>query len=195
VSPLPLATRPFVEFAQLLRRHGFAVVTAQTIAFLKSIALLGPRSLEDVYWAARATLAPTVERLDEFDALFEDFFGDEAGFLAFGESMPDEEVPVREAGRALLDPVVAHKANESGQSASAAEALAAKDFTAISADARLKEMRRKLAVLAPRRRGFRRLKSHRGESSMAKEDQRSRPGQRGARNHAGYSCSSIFPDR
>lgn len=163
MSPLPPATRPFVEFAQLLRRQGFAMVTDQTIAFLKSIALLGPQSLGDVYWAARATLAPTAERLDEFDTLFEDFFGEDASLLAFGENTPDEEVPVREAGRAALDPVVADRANESGQSASAAEALAAKDFPAVSADARLQKMRRTLAALAPRRRGFRRLRARRGD--------------------------------
>jgi uncharacterized protein with von Willebrand factor type A (vWA) domain len=162
-SPVPMGARPFVEFAQLLRRHGFAVVTDQTIAFLKSIALLGPHSLSDVYWAARATLAPTAERLDEFDALFENFFSDDATFLAFGESMPDEEVPVQEVGRATLDPAVAEVANESGQSASAAEALAARNFSTGPADARLRRMRRTLAVFAPRRRGFRRVKARSGD--------------------------------
>lgn len=162
-TALPTGAKPFVRFAQLLRQHGFAVVTDQTIAFLKSIALLGPHSLDDVYWAARATLAPTAERLDEFDAFFEDFFGDDASFRAFGESTPDDEVPMRQAGRTALDAIVANKANESGQSASSAEALAARNFSAIATDAQLERMRRRLAALAPRRRGFRRLKARGGD--------------------------------
>ena len=104
------------------------MVTDQTVAFLKGIALLGPRSMGDVYWAARATLAPPADRLAEFDALFEAFFRGEAGLGAIGESMPEEDAPARESGAAKLDPAMADKANESGQAASAAEAVTAKTF-------------------------------------------------------------------
>ena len=162
-AALPTAVQPFVGFAQLLRRTGFAVVTDQTVAFLRSITLLGPRSLADVYWAARATLAPPADRLEEFDALFEEAFGEDADFLVHAESTPQEEAPVKESGATPLEPVAAETANELGRAASAAEALGIKDFSPISASQRLEAMRRQLVALAPRRRGFRRVKARRGD--------------------------------
>jgi len=162
-STLPVAARPFHDFALVLRAHGFLVVTDQTVAFLKGIALLGPRSMRDVYWAARATLAPPADRAAEFDALFEAFFRGEAGLGAIAESMPEDDAPARESGAGNLEPVVADKANESGQAASAAEALTANPFEAMAASDRLALMRRRLAAAAPSRRGYRRLPFRRGD--------------------------------
>ena len=160
---LPAGVRPFHDFALGLRARGFAVVTDQTVAFLKAIALLGPRSMRDVYWAARATLAPPADRAAEFDALFEAFFRGEAGLGAIAESTAEEDAPVRESGAAELDPVIADKANESGETASAAEALGAKAFAAMAASDRLALMRRRIGGAAPRRRGYRRLPFGRGD--------------------------------
>lgn len=160
---LPAAARPFHDFALVLRAHGFGVVTDQTIAFLEAIALLGPRSMRDVYWAARTTLAPSADRAAEFDALFEAFFRGEAGPGAIAESMPEDDAPVRESGAGNLEPVVADKANESGQAASAAEALTAKTFEAMAASDRLALMQRRLAAAAASRRGYRRLPVRRGD--------------------------------
>ncbi|MGL4975178.1 MAG: hypothetical protein ACRC56_07775, partial [Bosea sp. (in: a-proteobacteria)] len=68
---LPSAARPFVAFPTLLRKHGFMVAPEQTVAFLSAIALLGPKSLEQVRQAGVATLAPPPDRRDVFDALFD----------------------------------------------------------------------------------------------------------------------------
>ena len=54
-TALPNATRPFVAFATLLRANGFAVAPEQTTAFMSAITVLGPRSLDDIRRAARAT--------------------------------------------------------------------------------------------------------------------------------------------
>jgi len=160
---LPSAARPFHDFVRLLRAHGFVVVTDQTVAFLKALALLGPRSMRDVYWAARATLAPPADRAGEFDALFDGFFRGAGGFAAIAESLPEDDAPARESGAADLEPAVAEKANESGQAASAAEALAVKTFAAMAASDRLALMRRRLQAGAPKRRGYRRLPFRRGD--------------------------------
>jgi uncharacterized protein len=160
---LPAAARPFHDFALVLRAHGFAVVTDQTVALLKGIPLLGPRSMDDVYWAARATLAPPPDRLAEFDALFAAFFRGDAGLGVVAESIPEEDAPARESGAANLEPAMADKANESGQAASAAEALVAKSFKAMAASQRLALMRRRLAAAAPTRRGYRRRPFRHGD--------------------------------
>ncbi len=160
---LPPGAAPFVAFARTLRAHGFPVVTDQAITFLKAITLLGPRSLRDVYWAARTTLAPSADRAAAFDALFAAFFHDEAELEAIAESTPEKDAPARQSGAAGLDPVAADKTNESGQAASAAEALAMKSFQAMAADDRLALMRRRLAGAVPRRRGYRRLPFRRGD--------------------------------
>ena len=68
-----------------------------------------------------------------------------------------------ESGAANLDPAVAERANESGEAASAAEALAAKTFQAMAGDDRLALMRRRLVACAPRRRGYRRSPFRRGD--------------------------------
>ena len=64
----------FLGFTALLRRTGFAVAPEQSIAWLGAIELLGPRDMDDIRRAARATLAPPPERFAEFDALFDAHF-------------------------------------------------------------------------------------------------------------------------
>jgi uncharacterized protein with von Willebrand factor type A (vWA) domain len=155
VTPLPTATRPFVDFGRLLHDHGFPITTEQTIAFLRSITLLGPRGIGDIYWAARATLAPSPERLGEFDALFDAVFRGATGAIPVADSGADEESTASESNTSLLEPHVAEQANESGATATAAEALSLKRFSPLSASGRLHMMQRILADRAPHRRGYR----------------------------------------
>ena len=78
-SEIPRAARAFIDFVALLRANGFAVAPEQTTSFLAAIGLLGPRSLEDIRRAGRATLAPPPERRAVYDALFHiHFLGSEA---------------------------------------------------------------------------------------------------------------------
>lgn len=152
---LPRAVRPFTDFARVLRDHGFPVTTDQTAAFLAAIPLLGPRGIGDIYWAARATLAPDPDRTGEFDALFNAAFREDYGTIPSARSLGGEESTVADSGTGTLDPVAAETATESGAEASGAEALALKSFPPRGDSARLRALRRQIATAAPRRRGYR----------------------------------------
>ena len=54
---LPAAEQSVADLGRFLHERHFPITTDQTIIFLKSITLLGPKSIGDIYWAARATLA------------------------------------------------------------------------------------------------------------------------------------------
>jgi uncharacterized protein with von Willebrand factor type A (vWA) domain len=161
-SPLPTAVRPFVDFCRILRNSGFPVDTDRTTAFLKATGLLGPRGMADIYWAARATLAPPPDRLDEFDALFEATFHD--GVAAVAEASGEgEETTATEAGSAEPLAEDGDEQSESGESATDAEALASRNFDTLNPTERLRAMQRRLARVAPRRRGFRRAAARSGD--------------------------------
>ena len=162
-SPLPAGVRSFVDFGRLLHHDGFPITTEQTIAFLKSITLLGPKSIGDVYWAARACLAPAPDRVGEFDALFDAFFRGATGSIPVSDASADEESTAGESDSSPIDPVIAERANESGAAATAAEALSLKRFSQHSASERLRAMQRTLAARAPRRRGYRHVAVNAGE--------------------------------
>jgi uncharacterized protein len=162
-SPLPAGAWSFVDFERLLHDHGFPTTTEQTIAFLRSITLLGPKAIGDVYWAARACLAPSPDRVGEFDALFDAFFRGATGSIPVGDASADEESTVGESDSSPIDPVTAERANESGAAATAAEALSLKRFAPRSASKRLRLMQRTLAARAPRRRGYRHVAVNAGE--------------------------------
>lgn len=125
---LPMAARPFVAFSSILRAHGFSVAPEQTTAFLSAIELLGPRTITDIHRAARATLAPPVERHLEFDALFNSFFTGRT-IAAPAHAQDDEEMPVRDADSGMFEPEVSDDINEAGEDAAATEALSQRYFT------------------------------------------------------------------
>ena len=152
---LPTGVRPFVDFSRRLHDHGFPTTTEQTIAFLRSVELMGPKGIGDVYWAARATLAPTPERIGEFDALFDAVFRGATGSIPAADLSADEETVASEANAAGLEPLAADGATESGAAATAAEALSLKRLAARASGDRLRAMRRSLHRVAPRRKGHR----------------------------------------
>ncbi|MDP3548079.1 MAG: hypothetical protein Q8S29_18040, partial [Phreatobacter sp.] len=122
--PLPAGARPLVAFATLLRGNGFAVAPEQTVAFLRAVDLLGPRSIEDVRKAAVATMAPPLERRDSFDALFDAHFLGAAGEPGEDEEFqPDDEMKVEEEG-AHQEILIGEEIHETGREATSAEALA-----------------------------------------------------------------------
>ena len=69
------------------------------MAFLESIALLGPRSMDDIREAALATLAPQPDRRAEFDALYRAWFWGDASVVAAGDG--DDETRITDAGAEL----------------------------------------------------------------------------------------------
>jgi uncharacterized protein with von Willebrand factor type A (vWA) domain len=159
---LPLAARPFVAFATLLRVNGFAVVPEQTTAFLSAITLLGPRGLHDVRSAAHALFAPPPERHDEFNALFDAHF---LGAVELGREIgePDtEDLTIQEDRRGGFDPPSSDDINEAGRTATAVEALSVRRFAeADEADA-LRRFRRAAPERLPLRRGYRRVAERHG---------------------------------
>ena len=124
---MPRAAFAFVEFATVLRRNGFAVAPEQTTAFLSAIDLLGPKGMDDIYRAARATLAPPFERRGEFEALFRAFFmGQTLAAPAIGEE--DEEMRVRDAETGQFEPELSDEQHETGEQATAVERLTQRGF-------------------------------------------------------------------
>ena len=158
---LPRAARAFVSFAALLRANGFAIAPEQTTAFLEAIALLGPRGPEDIRQAGLATLAPPPERRAAYDFLFRiHFLGGEE--IQGDEGEDEEVVRLQEEGRGDEEPQLADEANESGEIAVRAEALAERRFGPGGPSAALRRLAREAASHLPRRRGHRRMRARRG---------------------------------
>ena len=154
---------PFLEFAALLRRAGFAVAPEQVISWLSGIELLGPRAIGDIRRAAHATLAPPPERIEEFDALFDAHF---LGAVQAGlEAAPDEEETPRAADDSAggPEPIFGDDEQESGAEATGAEKLAARRFAPSDEDQVLRSFTRAVPARLPRRRGYQFRSGHRGQ--------------------------------
>ncbi|MEQ1942050.1 VWA domain-containing protein [Mesorhizobium sp. VNQ89] len=152
MTSLPRGARPFADFARHLRRFGFAVAGEQAIAFMQSVTLLGPRSMEDIRQAALATLGPPHDRIAEFDALFRSFFYGEATVTVDAESDEDTEIKddngVEREGEQLE-----LQQEHSGESASPLEQLGRRTF--LNEESPLVAFRRELPSALPQRRSFR----------------------------------------
>ena len=148
---LPRAAAPFQGLARLLRRHGFAVAPEQTVGFMRAVALLGPRSMADVYEAAFAMLAPPVDRRAEFDAHFRGYFHGEGAAGVEGEE--DEETRVKDDGGAREEESLAARQEKGGELSSASEQLSRRDFQREASQ--LASFSRGLARALPARRSFR----------------------------------------
>ena len=152
-TPLPGAAACFLNFAELLRRDGFAAAPEQVIAFMAAIHLLGPRSMEDIRQAAYATFAPPIERHGAFEALFRShFFGEGAPPPAPGE---DETVTLAADPPSEVDRTEWIDTGKAGTLASSAEHLASRRFTLAPA-CDLLQFERRLPTALPVRRSFRR---------------------------------------
>ena len=69
MSDVARTIAPFLAFAALLRRSGFAVAPEQIMAWLAAIEILGPNGIGDIRRSAHATLAPPPDRFAEFNEL------------------------------------------------------------------------------------------------------------------------------
>jgi hypothetical protein len=160
-SRFPRAARVFVSFVALLRANGFGIAPEQTTAFLAAIELLGPRSLEHIRWAGLATLAPPPERRATYDRLFDIHFrGSEQ--LESAEAEVEEIVRLQEEGSGDEEAMLADDANESGFTATRAEALVERRFVqGLTSDA-LRRLSREAPYHLPQRKGYRRRRARRG---------------------------------
>lgn len=156
-QPLPKECVPFLDFVHALRRHAFAVAPDQTESFLSAVTLLGPRSMEHIRRAAIATLAPPIDRMGTFEAIFRTVFHGERG-AAIPAGEPEDETVVNDRSghedrnEALLEQ------EEGGEKASSLERLGVRDLNPM--DLALAEYRRRLPDALPLRRTFRHLLVH-----------------------------------
>ena len=162
--PLPAAARPFVAFPALLRAHGFMIAPEQTMTFMAGTTLLGPRSIDDIRHAARATLAPPSERLAEFEALFSSFFeGRTVAAPAAADQESAEEMRVRDEGGGVLEPPEADEAHRAGEAATPAEVLATRRLAPLGDEHLLLRLAREAPARLPERRVRRRRVARRGD--------------------------------
>jgi uncharacterized protein len=162
--PLPVAARPFVAFPALLRAHGFAIAPEQTTTFMAGTTLLGPRSIDDIRRAARATLAPPPERLAEFEALFSSLFeGQIVAAPAVAGEESAEELRVRDDGGDLLEPPEVEEAHQAGEAATAAEILATRRLAPLGDEHLLLRLAREAPARLPERRVRRRRVARQGD--------------------------------
>lgn len=157
MTALPRAAIPFIGFARHLRRFGFPVAGEQAIAFMQGVALLGPRSMEDIRQAALATLSPPRDRIAEFDALFRSFFHGEAMVTVDAEGGEETEVK-DDAGVEQEGEQPEPRQEKSGESASALERLGRRAFPADRAA--LDAFREALPRALPQRRSFRSIRTN-----------------------------------
>ena len=161
VPALPTAAEPFIRFASVLREHRFSVAPDQTRLFIEAVGVLGPRSMRDIHAAARATLAPPIERRDEFDALYRLVFLGHS--QAAGDTMADDdELQAFDERDGSLDSPEASDSNEVGEQASSGEVLSLRRVAADGDDAVLRRFSRAAPTSLPHRQTLRRRASRRG---------------------------------
>lgn len=161
MNPLPVAARPFVRFAAVLRENGFAIAPEQTQAFLTAVGLLGPKSMAQLRMAAAATLGVQPDQRALFDALFDLHFIGVLGDLAEPDGDADEEMKVQDEG-GQMDALFSDEPNESGQQTTGAEVLGQRRLRPGDEAGTLRRFARALPARLPRRRGYRRSKARRG---------------------------------
>lgn len=158
---LPEGAAPFVRFSGVLREHGFAVAADQTLRFIEAVGLLGPRSMRDIHDAARATLAPPIERRDEFDALYRlVFLGHSLAEAAPADS--EDELQAFDERDGSMETPEATDINEVGEKASSGEALSVRKLEASGEETVLRGFARRAPDALPRRQSLRRRSSRHG---------------------------------
>ncbi|XAT60726.1 VWA domain-containing protein [Rhodobacteraceae bacterium Araon29] len=151
-----LPNKLLIGFSHVLRGEGFLASTDQSISFLSAIKALGPKSLTDIRRAARAIFAPTPERRDIFEKLFDQYF------LGQITAQKVENATNEEAAEQPIDTLEGQSEDSSdpGVQASAEEATSKRAFIPIDDTAALKNFRR-LAVKSLPERLTRRTRSSR----------------------------------
>jgi uncharacterized protein with von Willebrand factor type A (vWA) domain len=155
MSALPPAAANLLGFARLLRSCGFTVAPEQAISFMEGVALLGPRSMDDIREAALALLAPPADRRMDFESLFRAYFWGDVVYVAQGET--DEATRVKDDGEAREQLAVESLPEKGGARASTAERLSARAFA--RDEDRLAAFRRELPAALPARRSFRNVRT------------------------------------
>ncbi|PZQ97224.1 MAG: VWA containing CoxE family protein [Cereibacter sphaeroides] len=138
-----------------MRATGFRVAPEQGIGFMHAVALLGPRSMEDIRQAALATLSPQPDRRVEFEALFQSYFWGDAGLI--GAASEDEETPVKDDAPQTELPAAEPEEATGGEIAAGEHRKGMRDFD--SDDDRLEHFARALSHALPVRQSFRSIRA------------------------------------
>lgn len=168
IDALPRPLEPFLDFATLLRANEFSVAPEQTQNFIAAVGLLGPRSMEDIFRAAHATLAPPPERVRDFEALFRlAFLGHTVAAPVPGEPEDEDEDEVQafDDRDGDSEPPEIDEIEESGGQPSGAERLFARSFAGLSEAEALRRFRREAPNALPKRRS-RRLMAAKGRGQF-----------------------------
>lgn len=123
----PQAIEPLIYLAAELRQHGFSVAPDQTIGFIESIGILGPRNINDIRHAAIALYAIPPERLFEFDAIFKKLFHDMEIAAQAKSSENDVDAFEPTGGEQVIE--TGEPQEQSGSDAVQAERLQPREFT------------------------------------------------------------------
>lgn len=161
MNALPRAARPFPGFARLLRSFGFRIAPEQAEAFMRSITLLGPHTIDDIRQAALATFAIDPDRRDEFDVLFRAWFHGEQSLVA---NRDDEEMEIKDDRGHLEQAAAAPRLEAGGALASKIHQAGTRSFQR-DGDM-LAELRRQLAAALPLRRSFRSKRNPGGTTDL-----------------------------
>ncbi len=159
---LPRALKPFLDFATLLRANEFSVAPEQVQSFVAAVGLLGPRSMDDIYRAAHATIGPPPERIRDFEALFRlAFLGHTIAAPTPGEPEDEDDVQAFDDRDGDSESPEVDEAEESGGQPSGAERLFSRSFAGLSETEALRRFRREAPNALPKRRS-RRLMAAKG---------------------------------
>ena len=132
-----------IGFAHLLRSEGFLANPDQSKSFLLAIKALGPRSLRDIRLAAHAIFAPSPEKREIFNELFDQHFLGTFSTQPLKEEQEDiHSDQTADTLGSLEDSVL-----DPGQTASMAKIIKRKEFTASDDIFALKQFLR----IAPKR--------------------------------------------
>lgn len=134
-----------VALARALRRRGVAASGDRVAAYVAALAALGPRDVDDAYWAGRLALCASREDVERFDALFAERVGGDAGAAA--APRPRAGVGVGVADAAAADDAGAPAVTVTG--ASPREVLRHRDVAELDATERAEAARLLAALQLP----------------------------------------------
>ena len=163
MTALPGPIKPFVDFASVLRSHGFPVSPDQTMGFIEAIGLLGPRNMGDVYHSARGLFTVPHERMDEFEALFRAFFMGQAIAAPVPGTDEDEHVQAFEAADGEIELEETESRDETGAESTFTERLSHRRFAPASDLHALIAFARAAPARLPRRRSYRFARARHGD--------------------------------
>lgn len=159
---LPRASRPFVEFPQILRMHGFVVSPDQIISFIEAIGLLGPKDVLQIQHAGLAIFAVPKERRAEYDALFRAYFMGQAIAAPAQSSDEEEQTDAFEERDGSVDVEIEEDKDLPGELANIGEKLSVRDIKTTSDENALSNFSRRARDSWPQRKSLRRTPTRNG---------------------------------